>query len=233
MSEGEEYARAAREIAKTTGKGVDAGRAFCGFLSRFIGGPLEQGVGIFEDKLKYMRWERQVRLMRRADEFLASQGMNEPARPLPMKIAVPFFQAASLEEDDYLQDMWAKLLVNGTAGDGGFEVARVYVDILERLTHLEARILERIYEKPFDKLEHYSIATEGLPDTIRLVGETELNKLADPSEEIKLALANLVRMGCIGLHTTLGGGQLFSSVVPTLLGSSFVAACSLPYRKQI
>lgn len=233
MSEGKEYARAAREVAKTTGKCLDASRQFGEFLSRFIGGPLEQGVGIFEDKLKYMRWERQVRLMRRADEFLASQRVNEPARPLPMKIAVPFFQAASLEEDDYLQDMWVKLLVNGTTKDGGFEVARTYVDILERLTHLEARILERIYEEPFDNLEHFSIATAGLPDTIRLVGETELNELPYPSEEIKLALANLVRMGCVGLHTTWGGGQVFSSVVPTLLGSSFVAACSLPNKRKI
>lgn len=99
---------ALREIAKTTGKAIDAGQQFGGFISRFISGPLEQGIGIFEAKLKYMRWERQHRLMKHADEFMESIGIEGPTKPLPFKFAVPLFQAASLEDDNYLQDMWAK-----------------------------------------------------------------------------------------------------------------------------
>ena len=58
-----ETAKAAQEVAKTTGKGIDAGLELGGFFARFTGGPLEQASGIVEDKLRYMRWERQVRLM--------------------------------------------------------------------------------------------------------------------------------------------------------------------------
>ncbi len=35
-----ETARAAQEAAKTTGKGIEAGRELGGFVARFIGGPL-------------------------------------------------------------------------------------------------------------------------------------------------------------------------------------------------
>jgi len=231
MSEEEELAKAAGEIAKTASKVIDASREFGGFVSRFISGPLEQGVGIFKDKLTYMRWERQVRLMKRAEEFLASQGLSGPTRALPLKIAVPLFQAASLEDDDYLQDLWAKLLVNGATGESGVALNRVYIDILERLTPLEARILENIYSTPFERLKHQSIATAELPNAVRIVTEAELNTLDEPPDEVKLAIANLARMGCIGFKTTWGGGQVFSSVVPTLLGSSFVAACTLRQEK--
>ena len=76
----EENSKAIEEIAKTAGKCIDASREFGGFISRFIQGPLEEAMGIFEDKLKYMRWERQVRLMERASEFLRERGIEKITR---------------------------------------------------------------------------------------------------------------------------------------------------------
>lgn len=95
MSEVEETAKATQEIARAAGKVVEAGEKFGTFISKYIQGPLEQGIGIFEDKLKYMRWERQLRLMQRANELIRTSGSTAPSRPIPMKLAVPLFQAAS------------------------------------------------------------------------------------------------------------------------------------------
>lgn len=50
-----ESAKAVQEVAKATGKAIDTTQKFGGFISRYVAGPLEQGMGIFEDKLKYMR----------------------------------------------------------------------------------------------------------------------------------------------------------------------------------
>ena len=109
--------------------------------TKFIGGPLEQATGIFEDKLKYLRWERRVRLMQRAEVFLQESGLATPTRPIPMKFAIPLFQGASLEDDDELQDRWAVLLVNAANAASGIELKRAYVDILEQISPLEAKIL--------------------------------------------------------------------------------------------
>lgn len=114
-----ESAKAVQEIAKTTGKAIDAGEKFGVFISRFISGPLEQGMGIFEDKLKYMRWERQVRLMQRADQLMKEICLDKPTRSIPLKLAVPLLEAASLEDDDTLQDLWARLLVNAANSAAG------------------------------------------------------------------------------------------------------------------
>ncbi len=51
----DEDAKAIQEVAKAAGKAGVAAREAGGFLSKFIVGPLEQGMGIFEDRLKYMR----------------------------------------------------------------------------------------------------------------------------------------------------------------------------------
>jgi len=43
------------EVAKTTGKAIDATREAGGFLAQFLKGPLEQASGISEDYLRYVR----------------------------------------------------------------------------------------------------------------------------------------------------------------------------------
>src|SRR4051812_43659442 len=109
------------EIAKTAGKAVDAGREFGGFMSRYISGSLEQAMGIFEDKLRYMRWENQIQLMRKVEQYLNQSGIGSPSKALPLKIAVPLFEAASLEDDEKLQELWAALLINGVNASSGIE----------------------------------------------------------------------------------------------------------------
>lgn len=76
----EEESKAIQEVAKATGKGIDAVREAGGFIARYVAGPLEEGVGILSDRLKYVRWERQMRLMQRADEFLREVGLEAPSR---------------------------------------------------------------------------------------------------------------------------------------------------------
>lgn len=226
-----EAAKATQEIAKTAGKAIDAGEKLGRFISRFISGPLEQGIGIFEDKLRYMRWERQQRLMKRAEEFMREVGLTQPTRALQMKFAIPLLQAASLEDDDYLQDLWAKLLVNVANDGSGVDQKRAFIDILERLSPLEAKILEELYSLPFEETRHKGILTHQLPESASIEPDDPNQKLIAPPAEIELALANLARLGVISVGRSWGGGELFGSVNPTLLGKSFVEACTLRVRK--
>ncbi len=218
--------KSVEEIAKTTGKAIDAIEKFGGFISKYISGSLEQAMGIFEDKLKYLRWERQIRLMKRAEEFMKNVGLSGPTKPIKLKLAIPLLEAASLEEDDYLQDLWAKLLVNSSILNNNIELTRTYIDILERLSPLEARILEKIYNLPFEKIQHQGVSTEKLPEEVAIAEEKgEYKEIIN--EEVILALANLSRLGCIAPTRSIGGGEIFSRINPTLLGKYFVEACTL------
>lgn len=221
-------AKAVQDVAKTTGKAIDAAQNFGGFISRYVAGPLEQGMGIFEDKLKYMRWERQVRLMQRAEVLQREAGLSGPTRAIPLKLAVPLFEAASLEDDDHLQDLWARLLVNAANGSSHVSLQRAYIAILEQLTPFEASILETIYSLPYDKTQHDGVVVGSLPASVS-VGQDDSSQeaLLEPSDEVKLALANLARLGCVVIQKSWGGGEIFQKVNPTLLGKSFVDACTL------
>lgn len=222
-----EESKAVQEVAKTTSKAIDAGREIGGFIAKFISGPLEEGVGIFEDKLKYFRVERQIRYMQRVQELLKLSGLDSPTRAVPLKLAIPLIQGASLEEDNQLQDRWAALLVNAANASFPVDIRRSYPAILEQLTPLDARVLDAIYALPFEASQHEGIATSELPERARVIAKDEKD-FPLPSEEIILSLSNLVRIGCIRPGPTWGGGESFSRINPTVAGKAFVQACRVP-----
>ena len=222
-----ESGKAIQETAKTARQAIGLAENFGGFISRYIGGSLEQGMGIFEDKLRYIRWERQLRFMERARQLMETIGQDAPTKSIPIKLAIPLFQSASLEEDDNLQDMWAKLLINVSVTDRDIDLRRAYIDILERLSPMEAQILHTIYSLPPHELEGNAIITEHLPDSAPILDADDHIELIAPSTDIALSLANLTRLGCIALPTTWNGGQIFSQIYPTIMGYSLIAACRL------
>lgn len=218
------------EIAKTAGKAIDASEKFGGFIAKFISGSLEQGIGIFEDRLKYMRWERQVRLMKKSEEFMESINFKGPTKPIPLKLAIPLFQAATLEDDDYLQDLWIKLLVNSSNNESNVKLCRTYIDILEKLSPLEARILITIYSHPFNEIEHRGVFTIGLPEEAIPYSHEDIEKISEyhlENEQVLFALANLSRLGCISVQKSIGGGEIFNVVNPTLLGKYLVESFTI------
>jgi hypothetical protein len=222
----DEEAKATKEIAKAAGKAIDAARECGKFISKFIAGPLEQGIGIFEDKLKYMRWERQVSFMEKANKTLANRGLTVPNRTLPMKIAIPLFQAAIVEDDDDLQSIWANLLVNAADKDSGVEVTRNFVSILQDISFVEVQILEKIYS--IKKAPEDVVWTRDLPE-IALTEKPEEN-LRGPKEEVALALSNLSRLGLLDLDILASGARSMLAVDHTVLGRKLYEACTANRR---
>ena len=223
----QEVAKATKAVADASGKLIEASKGVGKFIARFIAGPLEQGMGIFEDKLKYMRWDRQLRLMKRAEEVIAECGYDMPTRAVPMKVAIPLFQGASMEEDDSLQDRWVNLLVNAAYAESGIEIRRAYIEILAQLDSLEVRILDKIYTLPFAATSTWGLVTTWLPERAEVATEHSIDG-AHPPEPVCAALANLARLGCIKPTNMILGGEFFVQVYTTRLGRDFVASCRQP-----
>ena len=193
-------------------------------LTLFIDGPLEQGIGIVNDRLKYMRWERQVRLVDRTDHFMAERGSLMRFRPVPVNVAIPIFEAASLEEDDDLQDLWARLLVNAADAESGVEVKRGFVSILQDFGHMEVRLLQKIHDAP---PKESGVPTMGSPNEYLEPGE-EKEDPDLPPEPVQIGLWNLMRLGCIESAGTWDSLVGIRRVNITALGKALVHACSTP-----
>jgi len=137
-------------------------------------------------------------------------------------------QAASLEDDDYLQDMWAKLLVNSATKNSNIELKRMYIDILERLSPFDAKIFEKIYSIPYEETWHKMIIVSWLPERVEVHQKgKERSDYPQPSDEIKLSLLNLDRLNCVAICHSIAGTQLFEAVNLTLLGKKFLDACTI------
>ena len=106
----DETAKATQEIAKTTRKALEVSEKVGSFVAKVIGQPLESAVGMLSDKLRYMRWERQLRMVDRCEEILKKRLVEGKIRPVPPKLALPIMENASLEDNDELQNIWANLL---------------------------------------------------------------------------------------------------------------------------
>ncbi|WP_421955641.1 hypothetical protein [Polaromonas sp.] len=221
-----EGAKALQEIAKATGKGIDAAREAGGFIAKYVHGPLEQAMGIWTDKLKYTRWERQVTFMHRANAKLDELGLSEPTHALPLKIAIPILQEGSMEEEDYLQDRWANLLVNASSG---LEVRATYISMLRDMTSMDVQILALIYAHPEVQGRSQVVFIDDLPATARLVEPGEDIKPGPPAlpKEVALSVENLVRLGCIAEVHGFAGSIHLRYKAPTVLGRGFITACTL------
>jgi len=216
--------KAVEEVAKATGKAIDATREFGGFISKYVGGTVEEAMGIVEDRLKYLRWERQIRLSERANAFLNERGLAQPSRQVPLRIAIPLLQGGSLEEDDWLQDRWATLLVNAADASTQVEVRRAFISILEDLTPLDAMVLEKIYALDRGADLDKEVWTTHLPDRVT-VSRPERENL-NPPTNVQVALGNLARLGLVTTAMTWGGAAIFSCVYRTFLGCEFLRAIS-------
>lgn len=214
-------AEAVKAVAETGGKALDTVNNLGGFFSRIFGPALEEAGGMLHDFVRFHRSVRLIRLQQRYEEMRAAAGLTM-TKPLDLKVALPLLEAASIETNDDLQDMFARLLVNGTNSNSGIEIKRAYVSILQDFTPLEARLLVALCNAP--KSEK-GIRTAALPDRY-LNDKKEDEPAEEPPLDVALALSNLARLGCVepGLFW---GGTSISIVTVTSLGRALFEACTV------
>ncbi len=228
MSEFEETAKATQEVAKTAGKAIDASRELGGFFNRVFGRSLDQLAGMGEDSLTYHRRVRQLRLAKRFEEIRKELGFDEPIDPIELKVGIPLIEAASLEDDDGLQDLYARLLATATNPGSKVKAKRAFVSILQELGPLEVLLLDLIYCAPGPL--GTVVRTGTLPDRY---AQNMDQGVPPPSHEVELALWTLARAGCIEPGSGFGGVTSITAVVLTALGRALVeAAIRVPPRPR-
>lgn len=199
-----ELAKATGEIARTTGKAVDAAREFGGYFAPIVKQPLEQLAGIFEDKLRYLRWERQVRLAERAAQFLRERGAKD-TRSVPLKFLIPLLEAASLEEDNRLQDLYAHLLANAADAESDIRPVRAFVAVLQECTSIEVHLLDFMRRMSIlsDIDTPYNILT-----FVEYFRSQKINLNVEITQDMfRVPLWNLFRLGCIAPFGGFGSGS--------------------------
>jgi hypothetical protein len=217
-------AKAAEAASETTGKLIEATSK----LGCIFKGSIADAVGILEDRVKFARWERQLALFDKAQRIMASRGLKTPTRELPLTFVVPLLTSAVIEENDELQETWAKLLINAGDATTDMELRTAYVEILRGMSAFDVRNLSKLAEATLSaapERDQCFVGTMNLPHFSE-AGPGSLQGNPVLSREVSISIANLIRLGCIVAPSGFGGGVIFFQVLVTELGLALYQACT-------
>ena len=225
MIDSDGSAQAVEAVAKAADTGLRLLDSAGGFLSKVAKGPIAESMALLEDRVRFTRFVRQARFFQEAAKIAENHNLTLN-RPLTLKLLCPLIEAAVLEEDDSLQDRWARLLINSTSADSEIELRASYIDMLKRLTTLDAQVLDKIYGPDLDPGLDGWVFTEELPERATLGREGSVMRPAPVRTDVRLSLSVLDSLGCLKMGTNFNGSEVFSTVNWTALGVAFVRACS-------
>lgn len=190
-------ADATKEVAKTTGLGLELVRAAGGFLNRLLGESLSELGLAGADRIRTWRLTNLIASAAKAKDKADALGLGEALRALPVSDSTRWIEGAASEEEPEIQDLWAQLLVNAADPNVATRIDKVIAGILRELTPLDARILEHLQRQGWALF----------PDISGGFGVMRLSKdLSVTDSDVWTSVGNLLRMGCLVQQEVTGGG---------------------------
>jgi hypothetical protein len=173
------------------------------FLNLIVPEFCKDGAGMLSDLVKSWRWKTQVKIIKQAEFFLKQNNLK--ISTVPLKILIPLLEKSSLEEDEVIQNKWAKLLAYASYSKE-FEYTKSFINILDQLTVLEVNILDWMNEKIEKKSNN----------EFRIKETATANHIAE--DKITIIFDNFLRLGLVIQETETSMIELIEgvrSVYPT------------------
>ena len=96
---------------------------------------------MFKDKIRLWRLNNILRTLEKSKERLSFDGqqLNLIANP---RVGLSIMDGCSMVDNDDLQDLWAGLFVSSCTIDGADDSNLIFVDLLKRMSSIQARIVD-------------------------------------------------------------------------------------------
>jgi len=152
MNMSDEWAKAVQEVAKTSGQLIEVTQRVGSFISKIVGGASAQIGGILEDNAKLYRYKNLLNIADKVQAIHVQRRIDGKTVPMHLRLAIPMLDSAALEDDERLQDVWARLIANGTDPNFKESLHPGFIEIIRQMSPDEAIILNS-----FLKMENYPI----------------------------------------------------------------------------
>jgi hypothetical protein len=174
-------------------------------IFKSLAGPLADEVGqMLGDKAREYRFRNAVKIFQRTEKMLNHAGLS--ANPIPPRLFLPAIQAASTENDETLQELWAALLANASQGRGGTPVLPSFVEVLKEMTPEEARLMKKVWQvvtvprsadgyTPRDR-GHF-VGNFASLESLEGLGEPTTRMLSERDLQVALMIDDIVRLGLL------------------------------------
>ena len=215
------------------------------FIATAISKPLQIGSDILANELRYFRLKRILDLQEKVERLLHNKkgGKSRPASP---RLLIPLLEKAGIEDDDYLHDFYARLLVSALDSNCPHPHP-AFIDIIHGLSAKDAVVLESIPNvvRGFKELcgreqeegfAFWAIPTDAIFDALI---SKEVEKLQLTKLDMDLSVNNLCRLECLGSEPEIRGEKsieeckdsgtpfllTYNIVYLTPLGEEFLRTC--------
>lgn len=158
-------------------KALDEVQKTAGTLLSRLFGPMVDEMGLTAaDNFRVRRLKNQIRNFKKIEKIVEEEGLT--LKQVDLKVLVPYLEGVAVEEDEELQNIWARLMANYLDSKRNLK-AHVYPSILKQLSTDDVKILKRILIEK----DSFSYSYRGW--------------------EIHPDLANLIRLNLVEIHLLL------------------------------
>jgi hypothetical protein len=153
---------------------------------------------------------------------------------IPLKVLQPALDAASLEEDESMQQLWANLLANAADARHPGKILPSFPQILHQLRPSDAQFLNNLVDaweanttqqsRMLITLDMNNLHPVGMDD----FSSERLKALWNPTQDTALSISNLEHCGLICRVYSTHKTEIGFHYEPTYLGGAFIEACRAP-----
>jgi hypothetical protein len=211
-------------VEKLTPDGTALVMGVGGWLSNVFGNVPSDLVGYFGgDKLRAWRLMNILKLEQEVMHYQALLSDVVQTKPIAPKILLPALEAASLEDSDFLKDLWARLLAAASSPSTDFDLTNIHIETMKSFSPQEALLFTILFGETFkSKDPNFGFSWANLSS------QDEMNALAQragiPESRFRLALDNLDRLGILKAEPNSNPNGL--TVSPTHYGIDFYVAAA-------
>jgi hypothetical protein len=169
-----------------------------GALRKILGPPLEEFGLMLGDHVRAFRIRNLLRLDANIRAVAKAYGLKRGSfQLLPVGDAIRTIDAASMEENDDVQQLWARLIIKAASGEQEQDrrIDKLYIELLKSLSATDAALLELLHEGPqFRTFTSVDEVTK-FNESMNRKAEEKWRKFS--SDERDVSVQNLSRLRCI------------------------------------
>ncbi|MXN48023.1 hypothetical protein GR138_22705 [Shinella kummerowiae] len=155
---GDEGFKAAAEVAKTTGKAIEAGEKGGRYLAETFQEAIAAYAGALADSARGFRIRNRASVAIKTEKHLKSLGMDSSVLRVEERASIPLIEAVSLESDDGLQEMWANYIANAVdPSKGSIGITAIVTNVISKLEPEDKRVLDRLFEIDLAEMRRESL----------------------------------------------------------------------------
>lgn len=201
-----------QERHKTTQKALDLVDQAGSFLGKIFEPAAHEFGLMLGERMRFWRFKNFVNILGQAQRITDERGLSpEQLKVLPFGHAIRTIETASFEEEDSVQNLWARLIANAVDPESNVEITKFRVEILKSLSPAEAALMDLLWE--CEKKSSFKSADEikEFNQTMNDLAEKRWRKFSHM--QMKAAKQNLIRLRCIAFRPrSLNASFLFAQL---------------------